>query len=121
MSVHLDRAGLRPDFAQRLEDSLVGADHERQRRVWLRRLRALLPLVLLAGPVLGWRLTLASPDGVHAGIAALAWVTFLLDVGVHVDTDLLTYLGLGNLPVVVGALLFIMVAASVLWRPGDER
>jgi hypothetical protein len=108
---------LTPDFVQRLEHTLPQADDLRRRHVWVRRARRLLPLILLVGPVLAWRLMLASPDGVHVGITALAWVTFLLDVALHADTTLLSYLGLTALPTVVGALLMILLAASLLWRP----
>lgn len=120
MSLQVERAELTPDFVQRLERSLATADQERRRRVWYRRIRALLPLILLVGPIVGWRLMLASPDGVHVAIAALAWVTFALDVAVHTDTSLLDYLGLRELPVVVGGLLFVLVSVSILWT-GDEK
>lgn len=111
---------LNPDFVERLEHTLSEADQLRRKRVWLRRLRRAVPLVLLAGPVLAWRLMLASPDGVHVGISALAWVMFLLDVAVHTDGELLSYLGLTALPTALGVLLLILLGASLLWRPGDR-
>jgi hypothetical protein len=110
-------AGLADDFSDRLEGFLRDADSGRRRRLWYRRLRSVLPVVLLVGPLVGWRLMYASPDGVHASIDALAWVTFLLDVGIHVDTALLTYLDLSLLPTIVGGLLLLAVTATVLRNP----
>jgi hypothetical protein len=95
MSVHTRPAEYGPalpaDFAERLEQALDRADRRRRKRAWYRRSASLLPVLLLIGPIIAWRLMSASPDGVHVGIAALAWVTFLLDVGVHLDTSVLTY------------------------------
>lgn len=110
--------GPRPDFAQRLESVLPAADRDRRRREWIRRARSILPLILLVGPILGWRLMLSSPDGVHAGIDAVAWLTFVLDVGVHLDTSLLSYLGLQTLPSIVGGLIFVVLGA---WLLSDLR
>lgn len=106
---------LSPEFVARLEESLQRADHERQRHLRLLRLRKLLPLILLIGPLVGWRLTLASPDGVELGVNALAWITFVLDIAVHVDTALLAYLHLQALPTLVGIMLFAVVTTTVLW------
>jgi hypothetical protein len=108
------------DFMQRLEESLRSADHLRRRRRMLQRVRSLLPALLLIGPIVAWRLMLVSPDGVHVSITALAWVTFLLDVGVHVDSALLSYLGLSLLPVVVGVLLLTLITAWLLSSPRGE-
>lgn len=108
------------DFADRLERSLSTADHERRRRIWISRIRRALPVVLLIGPLIAWRLTLSTPDGVHIAIAALAWVSFVLDLGVHIDTSVLTYLGLVELPSIVGVLLTIMLAVSLLWESKDR-
>jgi hypothetical protein len=108
------RSGPAPDFTSRLEQALARADRERRRVIWLRRLRAALPIVLLIGPIVGWRLILVSPDGVHVGVATLAWVTAILDVGVHLDTSILSYLGLQALPSIVGFLLFILVTVTLL-------
>lgn len=109
------------DFADRLERSLVAADEERRRRVWVDRARQLLPLILLVGPLVAWRLMLSTPDGVTVGIAALAWTTFVLDLGVHVDTSVLSYLGLSGLPSIVGALLMVMLTLSLLWEGKDRQ
>lgn len=106
---------LSPDFLARLDSSLQQADQERRRHLIFVRLRNVLPLLLLVGPLVGWRLTLASPDGVAIGVNALAWITFVLDVGVHVNTALLTYLHLQALPTLVGILLFGLVTTTVLW------
>lgn len=102
------------DFADRLEESLLAADRERSRRNRLQHLRRLLPLCLLIGPVVAWRLTLASPGGVHAYVELLAWVTFFLDVGVHGDSAVLSYLGLQALPSIVGFLLLSLLTATLL-------
>jgi hypothetical protein len=104
------------DFVDRLDASLVQADQERRRHVWLRRVQRLLPLILLVGPIVGWRLTLASPDGVHIGISTLAWVAFILDVGLHMDTTVLSGLQLQWLPALIGALIFALVAITLLGR-----
>ncbi len=109
------------DFTDRLERSLPAADDERRRRVWIARLKRALPFILLIGPLIAWRLTLSTPDGVHIVIAALAWITFVLDLGVHMDTSMLSYLGLVELPSIVGALLTFMLAVSLLWESKDKR
>lgn len=106
------------DFADRLEDALAGADRTRRKRAWSRRLVSLLPIVLLIGPVVGWRLTDSTGGGVHVVIAALAWVTFLLDVGVHVDTSILSYLGLAQLPTIVGV---VILAVLTFWLLSDRE
>ncbi|HZU12722.1 MAG TPA: hypothetical protein VFB58_07765 [Chloroflexota bacterium] len=111
MSVHPH-----PDFARRIERSLNGADTARRWHQWKERARLALPVVLLAGPVIGWHLLQHTPGSGHMAVAALATVAFILDVGVHLDTSLLSSLGLADLPTVVGLLLLVMVAASVLWR-----
>lgn len=102
------------EFTRRLEVALRAAERDRRRRAALLHLRSLLPFVLLLAPIVGWRLILATPDGVHVGIGVLAWLTFMLDVGVHVDTTVLSYLGLQALPSVVGALLLILVTGWLL-------
>src|SRR3954447_12609382 len=121
MSVSSERVSaettLRADFVDRLESSLAGADRERRKRTWYRRVGQVLPILLLIGPILGWRLTLATPDGVHVGISALAWVTFLLDIGVHADTTILAYLGLSQLPTLVGVLLLVVLTGWLLVDP----
>ncbi|MBV9280952.1 MAG: hypothetical protein JOZ41_12800 [Chloroflexi bacterium] len=114
-------APLPHDFTERLEAALAAADGGRRRRVALRRLRMAAVLALLAAPLVAWRLMLAFPDGVHLGIDALAWITFALDVGVHVDTALLSYLGLQALPTVVGVLLLVLVTGRLLGMPRDDR
>lgn len=106
-------------FTRRLELALPAADHKRKRRIARERIVRFIPFVLLIAPVIGWRLMLTSPDGVHVTITALAWVTFLLDVGVHVDASLLRYLDLQALPSIVGGLLLIVIAAWVLTSPRD--
>lgn len=111
--------GLPADFADRLESSLAAADEEKRRQVRIERFRRALPFVLLVGPLVAWRLTLSTPDGVHVVIAALAWTGFVLDLGVHIDTSVLAYLGLLQLPSVVGALLAVMLAISLLWESKD--
>jgi hypothetical protein len=109
------------DFADRLEEALEGADRSRRKRAWYRRVLALLPVVLLVGPIVGWRLMGSTPDGVHVVIAALAWVTFLLDVGVHVDTSMLSYLGLTQLPTIVGGLILIVLTVWLLSEKGGDQ
>jgi len=105
---------LAPDFADRLERSLEIADRERARRQWVRRLRRFLPLCLLVGPIIGWHLTLVNPGGVHAYVESLAWLTFLLDVGVHGDAAVLSYLGLQALPSIVGFVLLVLLTVTLL-------
>jgi hypothetical protein len=108
------------DFGWRLESALRAADHERRRRTFMRRVRSLLLVLLLAAPILGWQLTLAFPDGFHVTITALAWLAFILDVGVHLDRSFLSYLGLQAMPAIVGLLLLAMVTAWLLGTPGGE-
>jgi hypothetical protein len=112
--------GPAPDFAARLESALAQADRERRRRLLLRQVRRILPLVLLVGPIVGWRLMLVSPDGVHVGVSTLAWITAILDVGVHLDTAILSYLGLQALPTVVGFLLFVLVTVTLLGTSKED-
>jgi hypothetical protein len=76
--------------------------------------------VLLIGPLLAWRLTLSTPDGVHVVISALAWTTFILDLGVHIDTSVLSFLGLSQLPSVVGGLLMLVLTATLLWESRES-
>jgi hypothetical protein len=126
MGVDVERKGpqaplLDPDFTARLETRLGAADRDRRRYVLWRRLRSLLPLVLLVGPIVGWRLMLSFPDGVHVTIAALAWIAFVLDIGVHLDTSLLNYLGLSALPSVVGGLILVVLTGLLLIDSGGDR
>lgn len=109
-------AQLSSEFVDRLSDSLHDADRARRRRTWLLRLRRALPLILLIGPILGWRLMLTSPDGLHVAIAGLVSLAFLLDVAVHVNTTTLSFLGMTWLPSIVGGLLFVLVAVTLLTR-----
>jgi hypothetical protein len=111
---------LGPEFAQKLEESLLAADEARWKRVVLRWVRAALPILMLTAPIIGWRLTFFSPNGVHVAINALAWLTFLLNIGVHIDAALLAYLNMGAMPSIVGLLLFVMVTASLLGGPRSE-
>lgn len=110
--------GLAPDFAERLEAALRTADRDRRLHQWKQRVRRLLPVCLLIGPIAGWRLTLASPGGPHVYVDAIAWLAFLLDVGVHANGAMLSYLGLQALPTIVGFLLFILVSVTLL---GDDQ
>lgn len=107
-------------FTERLEASLRSADRERRRRSVLYRARMLMLVVLLAAPIVGWHLLLTGPDGVHITLQALAWLTFLLDIAVHVDGALLSYLGLQALPTVVGILLLILVTGWLLSPPRGD-
>lgn len=108
------------DFGWKLETALRAADQERRRRALMRRVRKLVLVLLLAAPVLGWQLTLAFPDGFHIAITALAWLAFILDVGVHLDSSFLSYLGLQAIPAIVGLLLLAMVTAWLLGTPGGK-
>jgi hypothetical protein len=128
MPAHLDPAArAHPDsrapgdFLARLEASLQDADRQRSRQTLLRRARRILPVVLLVGPVVAWRLILASPGSAHSSISALAWLTFLLDVGVQVDNALLGYLGLQWLPSVVGGLLLVLITGWLLSSPPEKK
>ncbi|HEX6507405.1 MAG TPA: hypothetical protein VF221_07215 [Chloroflexota bacterium] len=107
------------DFARRLETSLDSADEERRRHQTVRRLSASLPVALLIGPLVAWRLMAVSPDGVRVVIDALAWLAFLLDVGVHIDTAILQYTNMQAIPTIVGAALLVLLAIRLLWYPRD--
>jgi uncharacterized Tic20 family protein len=109
------------DFAQRLEASLRDADRGRHRRHLIDRLRYVLPLVLLIGPLIAWRLMLVSPSGAHMMIDTLAWLTFILDVGVHVDSAVLAYGNLQAIPSIVGVTLAVLLATRLLWYPRDDE
>jgi hypothetical protein len=112
--------GLGGGFSDRLELALRKADRKRRRHQIARWLANFVPLVLLAIPILAWHLTVASPGGPHAVISSLAWLTFVLDVGVHTNQSLLSYLGLQLLPSVVGILLLLLVTGWLLSRSGGE-
>ena len=112
---------LSSDFTDRLEQALAGADRQRRYRARYRRALSLLPLVLLVGPIVGWRLMGATPDGLHVGVTALAWSAFLLDVGVHVDSSVLSYLGLAELPTAVGLLILGVLTFWLLGDRGEGR
>lgn len=115
-------ARLGTEFTERLEGFLQAADHDRRRHQWWRRVQSLLPLVLLVGPLLAWRLMAASPLGLHVIVDTLAWVTFLLDVGVRLDSAVMSYLGLQALPSIVGVLLLAVVTGWLLQSStGDDR
>ena len=116
-----DASQLAPDFAERLEGALVSADRERRRRMWYARGRRLLPIILLVGPIVAWRLMISTPTGLHVYIDALSWLAFILDVGVHVDASILGFLGLSALPTLAGALLFAMVTLTLLWTDGSRK
>lgn len=107
-------------FTRRLELALPEADQRRRRRVVRHRLTRLALALVLIAPLAAWRLMLTTPDGVHVAINALAWLTFILDVGVHVDTSVLSYLGLQVLPSVVGGLLLVMIAVWLLFAPREQ-
>jgi hypothetical protein len=109
------------DFGDRLERALESADRRRRTRAWSKRVLSLLPWVLLIGPIVAWRLLETTPDGVHVTIAALAWVTFLLDVGVHLDNSILSYLGLTELPTIVGLVILVALTCWLLTDPGESK
>lgn len=113
MSVDYD-SRVSEEFYGRLEDTLRGADRARRRLEWYRRLRRALPIVLLAGPILAWHLMGSSAGGVRASLDFITWLALMLDVAVHVNSRLLTYLDLQPLPVIVGSALFVLVAVTLL-------
>jgi len=115
------KAGPTNDFANRLEDALHRADRARARQPWVARGRVVLFALILAVPVIFWRLGGATHDGLGAAINALAWIAFLVDAGVHVDTSILSYLGLKALPVVVGIVIFGLVTATLLGGSEEEQ
>lgn len=116
-----NEALLTSDFTERLEHSLRAADRDRRRRDIVRRLRVGLPALLLVGPLVWWRITSAGADGAQAAIHAITWLTFLLDVGVHVDSAILSYLNLQFLPSAVGLLLLVVITGWLLfYEKGNE-
>lgn len=109
------------DFTERLELSLGAADAERRRVQVRRRMQSLLPIVLLVGPVVAWRLMEISPSSAHVAIDTLAWISYVLVVAVHVDNSVLTYLGLKVLPTIVGILLLLLITGWLLCMPRGEE
>lgn len=109
------------DFTRRLELSLGAADAERRRVQMRRRVQAALPILLLIGPIVAWKLMAISSSSAHVAIDTLAWVTFILDVGMHVDNTILSYLGLKVLPSIVGVLLLLLITAWLLSTPRGEE
>lgn len=107
---------LNPDFVDRLASSLDKADRYRRRHLLVKRGRSVLLAILLLGPLVAWHLTYTSPQGAHVVVDVLAWLALFLDVGVHLDTSLLAFLGLQALPAVVGVLLFLLVTVTLLWQ-----
>jgi hypothetical protein len=120
----IDRSRKQPelaaDFSARLEGSLSLADDERRRRRRSTKLAALVPILLLIGPVVLWKLTSATTGGEHVAVDALVSLTLVLDAGLQVDTAVLTYLHLQALPFIVGAVLLFLTGAWLLWEE-DER
>jgi hypothetical protein len=110
------QSSLGADFTDRLEGSLDVADIERRRRERMARLVAALPVLLLVGPVVMWKLTSATPGGEHVAVDALVSLTLVLDAGIHVNTAVLSYLHLEALPFVVGALLLTLSALWLMWE-----
>lgn len=109
-------SSLGADFTERLEGSLDVADIERRRRDRMGRLVAVLPVLLLIGPVVMWKLTSATPGGEHVAVDALVSLTLVLDAGIHVNTAVLSYLHLEALPFIVGTLLLILSALWLMWE-----
>jgi|SRR5579884_1370242 len=114
-------AQLGADFTQRLRGSLESADRRRRRRAVVARLRLALPAVLLVGPVLAWHLMNIAPGSFAIVVGLLAQWMLVLNVGVHVDTSLLRYLGLQALPSVVGVLLLIVITGWLLAGPRNDE
>lgn len=116
----IDRSRKQPelaaDFSARLEDSLSLADDQRRRRQRSAKLAALVPILLLVGPIVLWKLTSATTGGEHAAVDALVSLTLVLDAGLHVDSAVLSYLHLQALPFIVGALLLFLAGAWLLWE-----
>jgi hypothetical protein len=110
---------LRADFSERLESSLAAADRTRRHHDLARAARKALPLILLIGPLVGWRLMLVWPGGAHVAINSIAWLAFVLDVGTNVDRVLLAYLDLQLIPSIVGGLLLVLVALWLLSQPEE--
>jgi len=107
---------LNPEFANRLEQSLERADQTLARRQWLGRIRTAAFVLILVTPILFWNLGGATHDGLGTSINLVAWLAFLLDVGVHINSGLLAYLGLRALPIAVGALIFVLVTVTLLGK-----
>jgi hypothetical protein len=114
------QSSLGADFTDRLEGSLDVADIERRRRERMARLVAALPVLLLVGPVVMWKLTSATPGGEHVAVDALVSLTLVLDAGIHVNTAVLSYLHLEALPFVVGALLLTLSALWLMWEEPES-
>ena len=116
----VERPELGADFSARLENSLSIADVERRRRQWATRLASAIPILLLVGPLVLWKLTAATPGGEHAAVDALVSLTLVLDAGLHINSAVLSYLHLEALPFVVGTVLLLLAGTWLLWEEHEE-
>ncbi|HZT97865.1 MAG TPA: hypothetical protein VFB34_13610 [Chloroflexota bacterium] len=121
-----DRAGgpASSDFVLRLQARLRDADEQRRRRARLRRWRwRVFAVFPVAGAVCWAVLPWTFADGVRAMIGFMTYFTLLLSVGHQADSSFMTYLGIGYVPALVDALLFIGVVSWLVWasRPQDSR
>lgn len=114
-------APLDADFSSRLARALPAADSRRRRRAFRVRLASLAPALLLVGPLVAWKLTLATPGGTHIVVGALVSLTFALNVAVHVDTAVLSYLHLQVVPTVAGVLVLLLTGLHLLLPPEPPR
>ncbi len=96
--------------------NLDAADSAKRRRQARRQVLRVLPWLLLAGPVIGWRLLAVTQPSAHLLISVLAGITMYLDIALHVDDKLLSAVNLQAVPLIVGALVFALVSASLLRR-----
>ncbi len=126
-SLRIDRIESIPN----LEARLRRADEERRRRTWLRRWRwrafVVFPLI---GAVCWAALPWTFGTGVRALVSGMAYSTLLMSVAHQTDLGFMSYLGIGFMPVLIDALLFVGVVSWLIWasraqetgsEPGDAN
>jgi len=108
-----------PVRARNITLDLVAADSAKRRREARHQVLRVLPWLLVAGPVIGWRLLAVTQPSAHFLLGVLAGVTMYLDIALHVDDRLLSAVNLQAVPLIIGALVFALVSASLLKRRSE--
>lgn len=108
-----------PLRARHITLDLDAADSAKRRREARHQMLRVLPWLLLAGPVIAWQLLAVTQPSAHFLLDVLAAITMYLDIALHVDDRLLSAVNLQALPLIIGALVFALVSASLLKRRSE--